>query len=52
MSYRIMSWLFFGGADKIEHKEIETKEAADGICDTLNEENLDSMYSGFYVKEN
>ena len=47
-----MSWLFLGGNDKIEHKEIETEAEADKICTKLNEENLDNMYSGFYVEKN
>lgn len=45
-----MSWLFFGGADKVEASGL-SKEDANKLCDKLSESNGDSTYSGFYVTE-
>lgn len=45
-----MSWLFFGGEDKVEASDL-TKDQANALCDELTEANQDSSYSGYYVTE-
>lgn len=48
--YKVMSWLFFGGEDKVEASDL-TKDQANALCDELTEANQDSSYSGYYVTE-